>query len=280
MFFLSGTNNYPSLSREVFGIDFRHPAGLSPGFLPDGEHFNAFQGFSFVEIGPLTVLPQGNPAARNLFRRRAVADGALDNKGIRNAIDHLHRARPKTLVMANLAPAFVHRSTEDIVRDITTAFSMMYDFADMFVVDTFRPNCDGTVALQNIDILSEVLDSIFDIRNCYEDPKPVLLRVLPSISRAVLSEILGYMRLNGADGIIAGYNDYPLDLVRDINAMTDGRFPVIACGRIDTPQAAEAVLEAGASLVQLSCSPRRVLRHLDARARAMEADSAAKDDKD
>lgn len=277
---LFAANNFPSLTREVFGITFRHPAGLPPGYAPDGEHFNAFPGFSFVEIGPLTVLPQGNPIARSLFHRRKALGGSVDNKGVGNAIRHLHRTGARTLIMANLAPAYTHRATEDIVRDITTAFSMMYDFADLFVVDTFRPNCDGSVALQNIDILSEVLDSIFDIRYCYEDPKPVLVRVLPSISRAVLSEILGYMRLYGADGVIAGYNDYPLDLVRDIRSMTDGRFPVIACGGIDTPQKAAAVLDAGASLVQLSCGPRRVLKYLDACVREGVTPSVGKDDID
>jgi len=258
-----GKRSYPALAREVFGIRFGHPIGLAPGFLPDGEFINACSGFSFVEIGPLTVLPQGNPVTRGFFRKKAAAEG--DNKGIRNAIEHIHRSKPHTVVAANLAPAFVHRATEDIVRDLTTAFTMMYDFADMFVIDTFRPNCDGTVALQNIDILSEVLDSILEMRTCYEDPKPVLIRVLPSISRTVLGEFLDYGRLYGVDGIIAGFKDYPLDLVKDVVAMTQGRYPVIACGGIDTPQKAEALLDAGACLVQMDSPSRRVLKYLDAK---------------
>ena len=106
------------------------------------------------------------------------AAGSVDNRGVSNAIRHLSRVRRKrSLVMANLAPVYVHRSAEDIVRDLTAAFSMMYDFADMFVIDTFRPNCDGVVALQNIDIMSEVLDSILDMRNCYDEYKPILVKV-------------------------------------------------------------------------------------------------------
>lgn len=280
MIHLFRTDDYPFLSRELFGIDFRHPIGLPPGFIPDGDHFNAFSSFSFAEVGPLTVQPQGNPVARGLFRRRSFTGGAADNKGIRHAIDRLRQADSRCHIMANLAPAFDHRATEDIVRDLTSAFSMMYDFADMFVIDTFRPNCDGAIALQNIDILSEVLDSILDMRTCYEDPKPVFVRVLPSISRTVLGEILNYLRLYGVDGIVAGFRDYPLDLVRDIVSMTDGRFPVIACGGTDSPQKAEALLDAGACLVQLSCAPRHVIKYLDAKFRGLEAPSIAKDDID
>lgn len=259
---LFGNNSYPSLAREIFGIEFRHPIGLPPGFLPDGDHVSAFRKYSFVEVGPLTVLPQGDPVTHGLFRKRSVKDGMADNRGVGYAIQRLNRAELGTTVAANLAPSFVHRSTEEIVRDLTTAFTMMYDFADMFVIDTFRANCDGSVALQNIDILSEVLDSILDMRTCYEDPKPILVRVLPSISRSVLGEILDYMRLYGVDGIVAGYRDYPVDLVRDISAMTKGRYPVVACGGVDDPLKAAGLLSAGADLVQAAVSPRRILKYL------------------
>lgn len=280
MISILSNNGFPSLSREVFGLSFRHPIGLRPGFIPDGEHFNAFPGFSFVEIGPLTVQPQGSPVGRSILRRRTVTDGSMDNRGVGNAIQHLHSNPPRRLVLANLAPSFAHRATEDIVRDLTTAFSMMYDFADMFVIDTFRANCDGAVALQNIDILSEVFDSILDMRNCYDDPKPILARVLPTISRSVLAEILDYMRLNGLDGIVAGFNDYPLDLVRDIAAMTKGRYPIIACGGIDTPKKAEEILDAGASLIQLGCPPRHILKYLDAKAQGQSVPFIGKDEID
>lgn len=281
MSFIFNTSSYPSLRRELFGLSFRHPVGLAPGFIPDGEHTGAFPAFSFVEVGPLTVIPQGGANPGGFMKRRMCAAGSVDNRGVGNAISHLGRVRRKRgLVMANLAPAFVHRSTEDVVKDLTSAFTMMYDFADMFVVDTFRPNCDGVVALQNIDILSEALDSILDMRNCYDEYKPVFVRVLPTISRAVLAEMLNYMRLYGIDGIVAGFNDYPLDLVADIVGMTGGRFPVIACGGADTPRKVDALLDAGASLVQVGMRPGRILKHLDEKARGVKAPTVGKDEID
>lgn len=256
---------HPSLKCEAFGIGFPHPVALAPGFVPDGERYNSFPGFAFVEIGPLTLKKQGDTGVRKLFSMRRTARSQMANLGIRNSIQHMQERPPKTVIAANLAPMFIHRSTDDIVKDITSAFSLMYDFADMFIIDTFRANADGVVALQNIDILSEVLDSVLDMRICYEVTKPVLVRVVPTIPRALLEEILDYMRRNGVDGIIAGYDSDPAELVNDIVRMTDGRYPVIACGGIDTPEKAAAMLDAGACLVQAVTSPRRIIKHLEER---------------
>ena len=245
--------DYPYLEREVFGIRFPHPVALSPGFLPNGERYNAFRTFSFVEIGPLTIDPQMEIGVKGLFNKKSdTRAGMTANKGIRNAIAHIQSNRPRTIIAANIAPLFSRRSTEEVVADLTTAFSLMYDFADMFVIDTFRRNSDGVAPLQNVDILSEVLDSLLDMRRCYDGDKPILVRVSPLISRAILSDILNYIRLSGIDGIIAGFDSDPSDLVRDIVKMTDGRYPVIACGGITSAAKAEQLLSEGATLVQVS----------------------------
>ena len=262
--------DYPALRREVFGIEFPHPVALSPGFLPNGERYNTFRSFSFVEIGPLTIQPQEESRVKGIFsqRKRNSTPAALSNKGIRNSIDHIQSHPPRTRIAANIAPMSDHVSTESIVADMTSAFSLMYDFADMFVVDTFRQNSDGVAPLQNTDILSEVMDSILDLRRCYDEAKPIVVRVSTFISRSILSSMLDYMRYSGIDGVIAGYDSYPLDLVKDIARMTDGRFPVIACGNIDNAIKAEELLSAGASLVQVThTTASSILSYLDGKAK-------------
>ena len=60
------------LSRTVFGIKFPTPVGIAAGLDKDAEAFDALGslGFSFVEIGTVTPLPQpGNPSPRLLSRR-------------------------------------------------------------------------------------------------------------------------------------------------------------------------------------------------------------------
>lgn len=58
---------FPKLKRNVFGLEFDHPVGLSAGFDKNGEAVLGLllSGFSFVEVGTVTPLPQeGNPKPR------------------------------------------------------------------------------------------------------------------------------------------------------------------------------------------------------------------------
>ena len=248
---------------EAFGIKFDHPIALAPGLVPDGELYNTFKSYSFVEIGPLTVKPQGDTGVRKLFSRHKAVRTGLANKGIRNSIAHLQAVKPQTIIAANLAPAYTHHTAEDIVKDVTEGFSLMYDFADMFIIDTFRSNADGLAPMQSLDILSEVMDSILDMRRCYDEAKPILVRVTPLISRAILSDVLDYMRLSGIDGVIAGYDTYCPDFVKEILDMTQRRYPVIACGDINSPRRAIEMLDLGAVLVQANASVSWILNYIE-----------------
>ena len=70
----------PSLSRNVFGINFPSPVGLAAGLDKNGEFYNELSwfGFSFIEIGSLTPEAQpGNPKPR-LFR--LPQDNAIINR--------------------------------------------------------------------------------------------------------------------------------------------------------------------------------------------------------
>ena len=78
-----------------------------------------------------------------------------------------------------------------------------------------------------------------------------------------LAGLLDYMMYSGLDGIIAGNESYPIELVRRIGYFTGGRFPIIACGDIDSPEEADELLAAGATLLQVDRKHARgLLRHL------------------
>ena len=58
------------METSVFGLGFATPVGLAAGFDKDGEGVDGIRnmGFSFVEVGSVTPLPQeGNPKPR-VFR--------------------------------------------------------------------------------------------------------------------------------------------------------------------------------------------------------------------
>ena len=276
---------YPSLRREVFGIDFPNPVGLAAGLDKNGELYNPLSdfGFGFIEIGSLTPLPQdGNPRPRlfRLPRDKAIINRmGINNKGIKHAISQLQRHPPRILVAASLAKNTVSTSDEDTLHDYVSAFSSIYDFVDFFVLNVSCPNVEGMSDLQDISYLSDILDELLSLRLCYDVSKPILVKVSPDIEREQLDGILEYTRLSGIDGIVAtnttrsreglqtpqerieeigrgGLSGAPLfekslATVRYIHEKTQGRLPIIGVGGIMTPEQARQMLEAGASLIEV-----------------------------
>ena len=131
---------HPALAKEVFGIKFPNPVGLAGGLDKNGECYNELSdfGFGFVEIGSLTVKPQpGNPKPR-LFRvikdRAIINRMGINNKGIANAIANLNKEHPEVIIAGNIAPNSASQG-EQVAEDYKAAFSLLYDFVDMFVVN-------------------------------------------------------------------------------------------------------------------------------------------------
>lgn len=274
-----------SLSRNVFGIDFPAPVGLAAGLDKNGEFYNELSrfGFSFIEIGSLTPEPQpGNPKPR-LFRlpqdKAIINRMGINNKGVRNAIRHIQKDPPKTILAASIAKNSASASDEDIAADYKKAFSYMYDFVDMFTVNVSCPNVKGLQNLQDVSYLSDIVDPLLDLRICYDTYKPILVKVSPDIPVEELDEILKYCMQSGIDGIVAGNTtrsregltaskekierigngglsgaplyEKSLAMVRHIHQFTSGRLPIVGVGGIMSPEQAREMLEAGASLIEI-----------------------------
>lgn len=292
------------LKRNLFGIDFQNPVGLAAGLDKNGEHYNELSrfGFSFIEIGSLTPEPQeGNPKPR-LFRlpldKAIINRMGINNKGVWNAIDHIRKDKPRTILAASIAKNSKSVADEDIIADYKEAFSMLYDFVDLFTVNVSCPNVEGLRNLQDVSYLSDILDPILDLRLCYDSYKPILVKVSPDIPHEELDEILRYCMLSGIDGIVAGntttsreglrtnpkrlekigngglsgaplYNK-SLALVKYIHEFTNGRFPIVGVGGIMSPEQAREMLEAGASLIEIYTGfiyegpslVKRILKHI------------------
>ena len=275
----------PSLSRNVFGINFPSPVGLAAGLDKNGEFYNELSwfGFSFIEIGSLTPEAQpGNPKPR-LFRLpqdNAIIDRmGINNKGIQNAIRHIQKDPPKTIIAASIAKNSTSASDEDTIADYKKAFSYMYDFVDMFTINVSCPNVHGLQNLQDVSYLSDILDPLLDLRICYDAYKPILVKVSPDIPTEELDEILKYCMQSGIDGIVAGNTtrsrdglttnkdriekigngglsgaplyEKSLAMVKHIHQFTSGRLPVVGVGGIMSPEQAKEMLDAGASLIEI-----------------------------
>ena len=295
----------PSLEREVFGITFPNPVGLAGGLDKNGEFYNDMGnfGFGFVEIGSLTPKPQdGNPKPRCW---RVPADKAIinrfgiNNKGVKNAVEHLKKNHPEVIVAANISKN-TSSINEDAAKDYETSFGLLYDFVDMFVVNVSCPNVVGLTSLQDITFLSDIVDKLLDLRMLYDTYKPILLKVSPDLAHQQLDDIIDYCLRSGIDGIVAGNTTRSRDglesisqerieeignggmsgapvhkknlaLVKYIHEKSEGRLPIIGVGGIMSPEDAQAMLDAGASLVEIYSGfifegpglVKRIIKHLE-----------------
>ncbi len=274
----------PALEKEVFGLKFKNPVGLAGGLDKNGEFYNDLGnfGFGFIEIGSLTPEPQpGNPKPR-LFRvvqdRAIINRMGINNKGVKNAVEQLKRVRPNTLIAGNISKNSTSIN-DDASKDYESAFAMLYDFVDMFVVNISCPNVSGLSDLQDVSFLSDIVDKLLELRMYFDEYRPVLIKVSPDISHQQLDEIIDYCLMSGVDGIVAGnttrsrdgltleqekiaeignggMSGAPLyaksiELVRYIHSQSKGKLPVIGVGGIMSGAQAKEMLDAGASLVEI-----------------------------
>lgn len=296
----------PSLEREVFGIRFPNPVGLAGGLDKNGEFYNdmANFGFGFVEIGSLTPKPQdGNPKPRcwRVPGDKAIINRfGINNKGVMNAVNHLKKERPEVIVAANISKN-TSSINEEAANDYETAFGLLYDFVDMFVVNVSCPNVVGLTSLQDISFLAEITDRLLDLRMYYDEYRPILLKVSPDLPRQQLDEIIDYCLRSGIDGLVAGNTTRSrdgltsiskekieeigngglsgaplykknLELVRYVHQKSEGRLPIIGVGGIMSPEQAKEMLDAGASLIEVYSGfiyegpgiVKKILKHLEA----------------
>ena len=300
------THRYESseLGRDLFGINFKNPVGLAAGFDTNGEYVNemADYGFSFIEIGSLSPNPQNGAAKPRVSRIRkdkaVISRMGGRNKGVKYAISKVESRHKDIILSANIIPDSQSHKDEEMIRDCQMAFSMMYDFADMFTVNISTPNESGVLTIQDSVSLADMIDPLLELRLCYDTYKPILIKVSPDIPYEQLEGMLDYCRISGVDGIIAGGGSRKLDvltckdrkknsisngcisgaplfpqtleLVKHIHEYTKGRFPIIACGGIMTPEQASDILNAGASLIQVNTGllhngpklVKKILKHL------------------
>lgn len=275
----------PSLEQTIFGLKFKNPIGIAGGLDKNGEFYNdlANFGFSFVEIGSITPLEQpGNPKPR-LFR--LIEDEAIinrmgiNNKGVRYVVNNLKDNPPKDVIVVGNLSKNTTTPNELASKDFEKSFAILYDFVDMFVLNISCPNVKNLTGLQDISVLSEIIDKLITQRRYNDEHRPILLKLSPDLSREQLDQILDLALSSGLDGIVAcnttksregliadeqtlkdigegGLSGAPLfqrslDFVKYIHEKTNGIIPIIGVGGIMTPDQAVEMLNAGASLIEV-----------------------------
>jgi dihydroorotate dehydrogenase len=270
------------LAQNVFELDFPNPLGMAAGFDKDARAPDALLrlGFGFAEVGTLTPRPQpGNPKPR-LFRlhedRGIVNRFGFNNCGHAAARARLLERSARGVVGVNIG---ANKDSSDRIADYVAGIEAFADVASFFTVNISSPNTPGLRDLQQAAALDELLARALDARDAMtvECPRrPVLLKIAPDVTLAELDDIVRVARARGVDGMIVsnttisrpdflrdnlrhergGLSGAPLfspstRMLAQTYLRVEGQFPLIGVGGVDSPEAAWAKIEAGATLIQL-----------------------------
>lgn len=286
---LGGGPDDPAAHRRVFGLDFPSPIGLAAGFDKNAVAVPALAalGFGFVEVGTVTRWPQeGSPRPR-LFR--LPADEALINRmGFNNQGAEAVAAR-----LAHLPPLSVplgislgkSKSTplDQAEADYLASLDALHPYGDYFAINVSSPNTPGLRTLQERDRLDALLAALITrllalgAAEGRPTPRPLLVKVSPDLDDAGLADVVAVCLARGASGLIAtnttlardgltsaasepgGLSGRPLHaravaVVRHLRNLAGDALPIIGGGGIFTPDDAQRMLDAGATLLQVYTS--------------------------
>ena len=213
--------DYPAMGRDLFGIHFQHPIGIAPVLERQVELLDACDSIGFSFSG---VIPGDMP--------------------MQTVAEHLQNR--KTPIVAAVELRAESPSEEEAKQNLIRQFSLLYDFADYFVIDINRES--GLSSLDDFSDWTELLDELLSLRLYYERYKPMLLRISPAHTEEQMMRILDFCLQSSFDGVIAP----GLAKVRFCAGYARNLLPVIGSGAVKSPEEAKALLQAGASLVEVA----------------------------
>ena len=283
----------PTLPTSIMGLNFKHPVGLAAGLDKDARAFQAFAalGFSSVEMGTVTPLPQpGNPKPR-MFRLaddRAIINRMGFNSG--GLQQFLFNFQPFTTLSSrpeqNNAIAGINigknklTSNQDANEDYLKALRAVYSKADYVTVNISSPNTESLRELQGEEPLTQLLKALSEERDKLAQEqhvrKPIALKIAPDLTEEEIKVISALVIEFNFDALIAtnttitrpssllsdekkqtgGLSGAVLkqqstDVITKFYAHLQGKVPIIGVGGIENADDAWDKLLAGADYVQI-----------------------------
>ena len=271
-----------SLAVRTLGLEFDSPFGVAAGFDKDGKAVRGLWqlGFSHIEVGTITAIPQPGNDRPRLFR--LVADRAVinrmgfNNAGAADAAPRLERERARRIrpiIGVNIGKSRVV-AVDDATADYLVSARLLAPVADYLAVNVSSPNTPGLRGLQELERLSPLLTAVRDAAGS----TPVLVKIAPDLSDDEVRKVSALVVELGLSGIIAtnttlsreglstaasvveaagagGLSGEPLAarslaVLRVIRSVVPADLCVISVGGVDTAADVAERLAAGATLVQ------------------------------
>lgn len=278
----------PDKPVECLGLTFKNPVGLAAGLDKNGECIDAFDqmGFGFIEVGTVTPLPQAGNDLPRLFRLKdanaIINRMGFNNKGVDYLVERVKESHYKGVLGINIGKNKV-TPEEDALSDYIKCMDKVYEHANYITINISSPNTPGLRNLQYGEALESLLSGIKAQQQVLADKfgkyVPLLVKIAPDLTDEEVQGIADSLRKAEVDGVIAtnttlsregvdgllhakeagGLSGSPLTekslhVTRVLATALANEMPIISVGGIDSPEAAKARLDAGASLVQIYSS--------------------------
>jgi dihydroorotate dehydrogenase len=263
---------------KAFGLDFYHPVGLAAGFDKNGEYLPLLQdlGFSFVEVGTVTPLPQpGNnrprlfrdPNSHSIFNRMGF-NGAGALQVAQNLSKALPKLRKDFRIGLNIGKN-KETSVQNTPLDYKIAVQPFEDLINYVVINVSSPNTPGLRDLQTPQALKSIFEAVHSEISKWAKPIPILIKLAPEIEShefdlmaATLEPLglAGWVFTNTLGGthpqqeLSGGWSGGRLTQISRnflLQTHTKTKLPIISVGGIMEGKEACFRLKNGASLIQV-----------------------------
>ncbi|MGX5680553.1 quinone-dependent dihydroorotate dehydrogenase [Schumannella luteola] len=270
-----------ALHVDTLGLRFSSPFGVAAGFDKEGHAVRGLGqlGFSHIEVGTITAIPQPGNEKPRLFRlipdRAVINRMGFNNHGAataRRVLDRETSRRSRPVIGANIGKSRVV-DVDAAIPDYLESTRLLAPVADYLAVNVSSPNTPGLRGLQELEKLAPLLQAV----KAEAGETPVLVKIAPDLTDDEASTI-ARLAAGELDGIIAtnttlsreglrtdpaivaaagagGLSGPPvaarsLELLRLIRSVVPSGFCVISVGGVETADDVAERLEAGATLVQ------------------------------
>ena len=217
---------------QIEGLDFKNRLGLAAGFDKNGIAIPFWYslGFSHIEVGTVTPLPQPGNDKPRIFR--LPKDNALinrlgfNNMGAEKVKENIMEGRKRTgkdfIIGVNIGKNKL-TPMEEAFSDYKKCFEKLYDVADYFTINISSPNTERLRELHNEEALEHLLKEVKDLdRELAEKTglpvKSIFLKIAPDIDERDIETIYHLVCKYSLSGIIATNTTISRDnLKTDIN---------------------------------------------------------------
>ena len=277
--------DHVALQQTIMGLSFPHPVGMSAGFDKDGKavHALAKMGFSFIEVGTVTPLPQPGNSRPRLFRypdNEAIINRmGFNNDGVMAMVKRLSNRPDNVIIGVNIGK---NKDTpqQEAIADYRFCYRVIHPYADYVTINISSPNTTGLRDLQSAAYLRPLFSALKEDQYKHQQQQgryvPLAVKIAPDLTSEQVVEIAQLVTAYNVDTVISnntsiirpdylpytakkqqgGLSGKPIyeasnTVLQLLYEQLQGRVPIIASGGIYDKDAALQKMMLGANLIQL-----------------------------